>query len=165
MTTKQFRDAQEYSRQQQQLRNLEAEKKRNEELRARVAQLQTESRLAERSALIAKADAAVDQWQREGRISGNATVRTREIYRAVACGDQVTLSMFSAWIDSLPRIGTVCSRETPSNRMHSTIAPQDFTKAATDPAAAQRIRDAVSVRQKTDPTFTTEKLEKEVCGS
>jgi signal peptide peptidase SppA len=47
----------------------------------------------------------------------------------------------------------------------SGITQDDFAKAPIDVAIGRKIMDAVAARQRTDPTFTTEKLRREVSGS
>lgn len=105
------------------------------------------------------ANAKVDEWQREGRLSGNATARVRSFYVKLVTGERVTTEDFANVLDALPRFHV-------SRIVESTAAPtvtrEDFARAATHPEVSKRIAAAVTHRQKSNPNFTRENLRVEV---
>jgi ClpP class serine protease len=115
-----------------------------------------------------EASAKVDAWERDGRISGNATTEVKSLMSAIAAGEAVTMDMVAKMIETLPKVDT--SRvaggagKTATTEV-SGVTKDDFAKAAIDATASKKIRDAVALRQKTDPKFNTEALRREVCAA
>jgi ClpP class serine protease len=112
-----------------------------------------------------EASAKVDAWERDGRISGNATKEVKSLMSAIAAGEPVTMDMVAKTIEALPKIDTSRHGEgagkVPTAEAHG-VTKADFEKVATDAKAAKRISDAVAIRQKTDPKFDSDALRKEV---
>ncbi|HXG58122.1 MAG TPA: S49 family peptidase [Thermoanaerobaculia bacterium] len=112
------------------------------------------------------ANAKVDSWEREGKISGNATLAVREVYVAAATGQTVTAEQIEKMVAALPQIDTTrvakeaIKRADPNAKHDVTI--EDFKKSATDANAARRIDAAVRDRQRTDPKFTRDDLRREL---
>jgi signal peptide peptidase SppA len=137
----------------------------NAELKAKAELDEKNRKDAERKAAVVEASAKVDAWERDGRISGNATVAVRSLMTAVAAGEPVTMDMVAKTIEALPKIDTSRQGEgagkVPAAEAHG-VTKADFEKVATDAKAAKRISDAVAIRQKTDPKFDSDALRKEV---
>jgi ClpP class serine protease len=115
-----------------------------------------------------EANTLVDGWEREGIVSGNAVAKTRTLAVAIATGAPVTMAMFSDHMAALPKIDTTrlaaAAGKAPAAEA-SGVTKDDFAKAAIDATASKKIRDAVALRQKTDPKFNTEALRREVCAA
>jgi ClpP class serine protease len=83
------------------------------EMQARLAKMEADLN-AERSAreaavkekLTAEANAKVAEWEREGRITGNATAQVREVYVAVATGEKVSAEQIEKMVAALPKFDT-----------------------------------------------------------
>jgi signal peptide peptidase SppA len=147
---------------------MAALQRENAELKAKAELDEKNRREAERKAAVTEASAKVDGWEKDGRISGNAATAVRKLMITSASGETVTPAMVAETIDALPkldasRIATGVGKVAPAEA--SGVTKSDFDAAALDPKASQKIRDAVALRQKTDPKFTSQDLRREVFTS
>lgn len=112
------------------------------------------------------ANAKVDAWLHEGRISGNATEKVRSFYLALATGEKVTTEQFEGVVAALPQFDTkrVAADVKPSSQQpEPAVSLEDFKKAAFDNAAAGRIMAVVEHRKANgSPKFTSRDLEAEL---
>lgn len=141
---------------------LAEERRRNTEISAKLDAERQARIAAERERLKTDANAKVDAWERDGRLTGNATKEVRAFYAALASGETVTPEGFERVIAALPKFDT--------SRIAAAAQPQipapgvsrdDFAKAATNADVAKRIAAAVAHRQKDNPKFTIADLRRE----
>jgi ClpP class serine protease len=135
---------------------------------ARVQAMEADLKKERADKATAEANALVDGWEREGKISGNGTAKTRVVAVAIASGQPVTMAMFTEHMAAMSkldasRIATGAGKVPAAEA--SGVTKSDFDAAALDPKASQKIRDAVALRQKTDPKFTSQDLRREVFTS
>lgn len=64
------------------------------------------AREAELQKLTTEANAKVDGWEREGKISGNGTAKVRAVYVAIATKQAVTTAMIEEMVAALPKFDT-----------------------------------------------------------
>jgi signal peptide peptidase SppA len=144
---------------------LEKQQKENSELKAQLETMQAEKKKAEIEKAKIEASAKVDAWERDGRISGNATKEVKSLMSAIAAGEPVTMDMVAKTIEALPKIDTTRQAEgagkTPAAEAHG-VTKADFEKAHVDAKAAKKIAAAVAERKKTDAKFDQAALRKEV---
>jgi ClpP class serine protease len=142
-------------------------------LEARLAEADKRAALADIEKKATDANAAVDQWLREGAITGNAETEVRRVYVKACKGETVTAEDIQKMVGAMPRFSTArvaappngTSRPNPGAVSTGHVALDDFTRMASDPAAAQRVNAAVAARQKTDAKFTARDLYRELTGS
>ena len=114
-----------------------------------------------------EANAKVDAWEREGKLSGNATTEARLFFVALAAGEPVTVEGFEKMIAALPkfdtkRISQGAGAGDAAPKTTTDVTLDDFAKSATNPDAAKRIGTALAARQKTNPKFTRTDLFREL---
>jgi hypothetical protein len=131
---------------------------------------QTETQLKEANARTAKA--AVEAWERDGLISGNAAKEAHVIYAALSAGENVKPEQFAAFVAALPKIDTsrVAANvkqiaQNPAGEDGEEVTLDDFKKQATSAVAAKRIHAAVAARKTTNPKFTAADLRRELAAA
>ncbi len=133
--------------------------------RMRAAAARTDAAEKESKRTIAKAQ--VDAWEREGKISGNATERVRVLFVAASTGEKVTPEMVADMVAALPKFDTTrvsdkAGKGDAQPALTADVTLEDFGKSATNPEAAKRINMALAARQKTNPKFTRSELYREL---
>lgn len=142
---------------------LAEERKRNADISARLEEATKARIAAETERRKTDANAKVDAWERDGRLSGNATKEARAFYTALAVGEAVTAEGFEKVIAALPKFDTKRVAENAEGQIAvPTVTKDDFAKAATNPEVSKRIAAAVALRQKDNPKFTFSDLRREV---
>jgi len=140
--------------------------------RARSAELQTKydaerqaRELAEKGRLKTDANAKVDSWEKEGKLSGNGTAAAREFYVALACGEAVTPAGFEKVIAAMPKFDTsrIAADGLPQKPVLN-VSKEDVDKAATNAEAAKRVSAEIAQRQKENPKFTIHDLRRELAA-
>lgn len=152
------------------LQSVESELKAEQEKRTKAEATAKVEAEAKEAALRAKvkteAEAQVEAWQREGMITGNATAAVKTFYVALATGEKVTADGFAAVMAALPKFDTtrLSANLEPKPAVAPDVTLEDFKRQAIDAKAAQRIKAAVTLRQKENPKFATEDLRRELTG-
>lgn len=75
-------------------------------LTAMRTELQTERSTRAAMGAETRANAQVDEWERLGHISGNATAHVRKVYLAVATGKSIAAADVEAMVVALPKLNT-----------------------------------------------------------
>lgn len=143
--------------------SFDAAQKRNADLQAQIDAHDAEKKAIEAAAKKTAANAQVDAWASEGRISGSSADAVREVYIAAATGKTVTAEQIANMVSTLPKINSTriaaAAKGSPSE---SSVTANDFVLAGNDVAASRRISDEVNHRRKENPKFTYEDLRREL---
>jgi ClpP class serine protease len=105
-------------------------------VRGELAQERAGRATAEKEKLKVAANAQVDAWERDGRLTGNATAKVRTIYVAVATGEPVTTTQVEEMIAALPQFDT--GRIAAPNVTGQAKSPNTDAPTREDYAAAER---------------------------
>lgn len=100
-------------------------------LRKELADEKAERAKAETERKRTEANAKVDAFEREGKLTGNATAAFRTVYTKIACGEPVTIAEMDALAAALPKFDTtrVAANATPPPADPTIPTAEDFRKA------------------------------------
>lgn len=109
---------------------FEALKAKLSEVNGKLAAAETAREAAEIEKKTAQANATVDGWERDGKLSGNATAKVRELYVAASIGTAVTAEQIAGMVDALPKFDTtrVSANVKPADA-GATLTADDFLAA------------------------------------
>lgn len=135
-----------------------------EQLRDEIRRERQRREVSEKEAKKTAANAKIDSFVTDGRLSGKSEERGRAILVSLASGETVSAEAFEQFVESLPKLDTTRVAENAQQRGGSgtVVTLDDFAKAATSTECSKKIQTAVMERRKTSPKFTSQTLEREL---
>jgi len=110
--------------------------------------------------LTTEANSRVDTWEREGRLTGNATAEVRKVYVAAVTGQPITPASIEAMINALPKFDTKRisqdAKKQPDNKTPEVPTLEDWVAfdGRRDSAAKAKINNYVQSLVAADKTKT-----------